>query len=97
MPALDSHSTNIDDDALFSRFHRLMQDVERGECRRNSFEQWEIDILLDLRECACRRPVTRTLLNRYQKAARRLILKGARRPPTLSEYLERNARRAEVR
>ena len=82
---------------MLGRFYRLMQDIERGGFQRNTFQPWEITILLDLRECNARLRVTHTLLDRYQKAVRKHIEKGAHRPITLSEYLERNARRAAAR
>ncbi len=54
---------------------------------RNTFQPWEIEILLDIEACQIREPVKRETLRRYQKAVQRSMEKGAPMPLRLSEYL----------
>jgi len=59
----------------------------RGNMNRNTFQPWEIEILLDIDACQIREPVKRETLRRYQKAVQRAMEKGAPTPLRLSEYL----------
>jgi hypothetical protein len=77
----------LDSEALLNRFNRLMQELIRGNMNRNTFQPWEIGILLDIEECQLREPVKRETLRRYQKAVQRAMEKGAATPLRLSEYL----------
>ena len=77
----------IDSEARLNRFNRLLQELIRGSMNRNTFQPWEIDILLDIEACQLREPVKRETLRRYQKAVQRAMEKGAPRPFCLSEYL----------
>jgi len=77
----------IDSEARLNRFNRLMQELIRGSMTRNTFQPWEIDILLDIEACQIREPVKRETLRRYQKAVQRSMEKGAPMPLRLSEYL----------
>jgi hypothetical protein len=77
----------IDSEARLNRFNRLMQELIRGVMNRNTFQPWEIDILLDIETCQLREPVKRETLRRYQKAVQRSMEKGAQMPLRLSEYL----------
>jgi hypothetical protein len=78
----------IDSEARLNRFNRLMQELIRGAMNRNTFQPWEIDILLDIEGCQLREPVKRETLRRYQKAVQRSMEKGAPMPLRLSEYLD---------
>jgi hypothetical protein len=77
----------IDSEARLNRFNRLMQELIRGSMNRNTFQPWEIEILLDIEACQIREPVKRETLRRYQKAVQRAMEKGAPMPFVLSEYL----------
>jgi hypothetical protein len=77
----------IDSEARLNRFNRLMQELIRGNMNRNTFQPWEIQILLDIEACQIREPVKRETLRRYQKAVQRSMEKGAPMPLHLSEYL----------
>jgi len=77
----------IDSEARLNRFNRLMQELIRGNMNRNTFQPWEIEILLDIEACQVREPVKRETLRRYQKAVQRAMEKGAPKPLRLSEYL----------
>src|SRR5579862_3578739 len=77
----------MDSEARLNRFNRLMQELIRGNMNRNTFQPWEIEILLDIEACQIREPVKRETLRRYQKAVQRAMDKGAPSPLRLSEYL----------
>ena len=77
----------VDSEARLNRFNRLMQELIRGNMNRNTFQPWEIEILLDIEACQIREPVKRETLRRYQKAVQRSMEKGAPMPLRLSEYL----------
>ena len=77
----------LDSEARLNRFNRLMQELIRGSMNRNTFQPWEIQILLDIEACQVREPVKRETLRRYQKAVQRAMEKGAPTPLPLSEYL----------
>ena len=77
----------IDSEARLNRFNRLMQELIRGAITRNTFQPWEIEILLDIEACGFAEPVKRETLRRYQKAVQRAMEKGAQTPQRLSEYL----------
>lgn len=78
----------LDSEARLNRFNRLMQELIRGNMSRNTFQPWEIEILLDIETCQLRDGVKRETLRRYQKAVQRAMEKGvAPTPFPLSEYL----------
>ncbi|HLG98759.1 MAG TPA: hypothetical protein VKX49_20780 [Bryobacteraceae bacterium] len=79
---------NQDPEVVLNRFNKLLQDLVRGTLNRNTFQSWEIEILLDIETCNVKEPVKRETLRRYQKAVQRSMEKGARSPLKLSEYLE---------
>lgn len=80
----------LDSQLVLGRFNRLMQDLMRGETSRNSFEPWEIDLLLDIADCTLEPKGARDVLRRYRKAAERQLDFGVVPPLKLSEYLRRN-------
>jgi hypothetical protein len=74
-------------EAVLTRFNKLLQELVRGNMTRNTFQPWEIEILLDIEACNLRDAVRRETLRRYQKAVQRAMEKGAPVPLRLSEYL----------
>jgi hypothetical protein len=95
MPYL-RHQEEVDADTILAQFNRFIQELLRGDVRRNTFRQWEIDILLDIETCEIRDVTRRETLRRYQRAVQRQMEKGANKPMMLSEYLESlRARRRE--
>jgi len=70
---------------------RLIDEVIAGEFRRNKFEAWEVDILLDMLSCdlPAGGPVTRLrVLRQYQETACQKLDEGSDDPMKLSQYLE---------
>ena len=74
-------------EVLLTRFNKLLQELVRGTMNRNTFQPWEIEILLDIESCNLKDAVGRETLRRYQKAVQRSMEKGAATPIRLSEYL----------
>jgi len=85
---MDMFVENLDAEVVLHRFNKLLQELLRGTMNRNTFQPWEIEILLDIESCNLREAVKRETLRRYQKAVQRSMEKGARVPLKLSEYLE---------
>jgi hypothetical protein len=79
---------------MLNRFNRLMMEVLRGGIKRNSFQPWEIDILMDMENCELRPRRRLEVLRQYQKAVQRQMQTGPGPPMKLSQYLERSAIRA---
>ncbi len=76
-----------DSEVVLTRFNRLIQELVRGTMNRNTFQPWEIEILLDIEACNLKDGGRREVLRRYQKAVQRAMDKGAPVPFRLSEYL----------
>lgn len=74
-------------EARLHQFNRLIQDLLRGRLNRNTFQPWEVEILLDIESCDLSNMNKRELLQRYQKAANRYVERGGRTLLKLSEYL----------
>lgn len=66
-----------------------MQDLLRGKIQRNTFQSWEVEILLDIESCELRDASRREVLRRYQRAANRYFERGGRTLLKLSEYLDK--------
>ncbi|NWF83355.1 MAG: hypothetical protein HXY18_05955 [Bryobacteraceae bacterium] len=79
-------------EARLLQFNRLIQDLLRGRIQRNTFQPWEVEILLDIESCELRDSSRREVLRRYQKAANRYFERGGRTLLKLSEYLEKKHR-----
>ena len=77
----------LDSEAILARFNKLVHDLLRGTMNRNTFQPWEIEILLDIEACNLRDGVKKETLRRYQKAVQRAMEKGAPTPFHLSQYL----------
>ena len=69
-----------------NRFRRLIGELMRGEMTRNSFEPWEVDLLLDF--VVCELPLRRLeILRQYQRAVERQLESGPGPPMKLSHFL----------
>ena len=79
---------------MLNRFNRLLTDVMRGECERNSFLPWELDILLDMESCQIERRRRLEILRQYRRAVERQMETGPGPPMKLSEFLRLRALRA---
>jgi hypothetical protein len=79
-------------EARLFQFNKLMQELLRGRIHRNTFQSWEVEILLDIEACELRDSNRREILRRYQKAANKYVDRGGRTLLKLSEYLEKKHR-----
>ena len=83
---------------MLNRFRRLISELIRGTLARNTFEPWEVELLLDLANCEIKPRHRLETLKQYQKAVERQMETGPGPPMKLSEYLqERTTRRPSMR
>ena len=73
---------------MLNRFHRLIAELVRGAIARNSFQPWEVDLLLDIEACSLDPRKRVEILRRYEKAVTRQLETGPGPPMRLSEYLQ---------
>ena len=84
---MDMLAETQNSEVILTRFNKLLQELVRGNMNRNTFQPWEIEILLDIEACNLRAGIKKETLRRYQKAVARAMEKGAPTPFRLSEYL----------
>jgi hypothetical protein len=77
----------IEQELMINRFNRLIGEVMRGALARNSFQPWEVEILLDLDQCQLEKRRRLDILRQYQKAVERQVNSGDGPPMKLSEFL----------
>jgi hypothetical protein len=85
----------IELEVMLNRFNRLISEVMRGALARNSFQAWEVEILVDLENCQLDRRRRLEILRQYQRAVERQMAVGPGPPMKLSEFLTIRARRRE--
>jgi hypothetical protein len=79
-------------EARLHQFNKLMQELLRGRIQKNTFQPWEVEILLDIEACELKDSNRREILRRYQKAANKYLDRGGRTLLKLSEYLQKKHR-----
>jgi len=77
-----------------NRFNRLVKELLQGEVRRNCFEPWEVDLLVDLQECRLTPSRRDEALRRYQRAVEHQLERGQIPPIRLSQFIGQRARKA---
>ncbi|MCL6507628.1 MAG: hypothetical protein K6T59_11425 [Bryobacteraceae bacterium] len=82
-----------DPKTLLFQFRRLMDELISGKLHRNTFQSWEIHLLLDIESCRLRQGVRERVLRRYQRAMEARIRKSGAMPVKLSEFLKRQYRK----
>jgi hypothetical protein len=75
--------------AVLAQFSILMDELLRTGLRRAKFQQWEIDILLDIESCPLGDIAKRTALHEYENAVQSEMESGAPLPMRFSEFLQR--------
>ncbi|HUK15508.1 MAG TPA: hypothetical protein VLW65_03810 [Bryobacteraceae bacterium] len=83
----------IELELMLNRFRRLVSELMRGEMARNSFQPWEVDILLDVESCSVESRQRLEILRRYEKAVEKQMETGPGPPMKLSEFLQLRATR----
>jgi hypothetical protein len=86
---------SVDLELMLNRFRRLIGEVIRGVLARNSFQPWEVEILMDLENCKLERRRRLDILRQYQRAVERQMSTGPGPPMKLSEFLVLRAQRRE--
>ena len=83
-----------DRELMFSRFKRLIIELIRGSITRNTFQPWEMELLVDIEVCAPDPKRRIGTLRQYLRAVERQLDSGPGPPMKLSEFLQRrNTRR----
>src|SRR5437588_9491197 len=83
----------IDRELMFSRFQRLIGELIRGTSTRTVFVPWELQILLDIKECGLKPKQRIKILRQYQNAVAKQLDTGPGPPMKLSEFLQRRKTR----
>jgi len=86
--ALVYDPTIHDVELVHAQFNRLLNELIKGVINRNTFQRWEIELMLDIQACDFGDTPQKEMLKRYQKAVQRSYDKGVKMPMKLSEYLE---------
>lgn len=74
-------------------FNELVQEVIGGAVSRHTFNQWQIELLLDLQSCRVRKSARPNLLRNYLKEVHQGFAEGASTPLRFSSFMERHRRR----
>ena len=82
---------------MLNRFKRLLGDVVRGAVGRNSFQPWEVEILMDLEQCHVDRRRRLEILRQYERAVEKQMESGPGPPMKLSRFLALRELRREER
>ncbi len=78
---------SVDTEEILLRFNRLIREMLQGRTSRQSFQPWEVDLLLDIESCQIKESARERVLRRYQQAVQRQIERGGTVPMKLSEFL----------
>ncbi len=86
----------VDQELMLNRFNRLIVELMRGTLARNSFQPWEVEILMDLETCQLDRRRRLDILRQYQRAVEKQMTNSAGPPMRLSEFLAQRAERRAI-
>ncbi|MCU1291947.1 MAG: hypothetical protein JWP08_797 [Bryobacterales bacterium] len=86
----DSKTDQVEMTAL----HQLVQEIIGGSVRRNTFTQWELELLLDLQLCSIRKGTRSETLRRYLRAVQQEFTRGSVSPLRLSAFLDAENQRS---
>ena len=78
---------SVDTDDILLRFNRLIGELRKGGTRRETFQPWEVELLLDMQSCRIQESAREGTLRRYREAVQRQIRQGGTVPMKLSEFL----------
>lgn len=82
------HNDMRTDRMQLDSYRQFVYQLISGNVRRNTFTQWEMDLLFDLEKFPVRKSRRAQILRRYVKATNRHISDGASAPPRLAEFLQ---------
>jgi hypothetical protein len=87
----------IEREEMLNRFRKLIGELLRGALTRNTFQEWEIAILLDFEAVPPDARHRDEILRRYARAVERQLDTGPGPPMKFSEFLSRRiTRRPEI-
>jgi len=78
----------IELELMLNRFRRLIAELMRGAVVRQSFQPWEVAILLDFETCTIEPKRRLELLRQYQRAVEKQLQSGPGPPMKFSEFLQ---------
>jgi len=78
----------VERELMFNRFQRLIVEVIRGETRRNLFQPWEVQLLVDIEACGLDAKRRVGTLRQYVRAVERQLDNGPGPPMKFSEFLQ---------
>ncbi len=77
------------DRSELTSLNQFVHEIISGTVRRNTFTQWELELLLDLQTCRVRKSSRPDILKRYVRAVQHHHSQGAPTSLRLSQFLER--------
>jgi hypothetical protein len=83
----------IERELMFNRFRKLIHELTRGAVARNTFQSWEVQILVDIESCSLERRKRPEVLRQYERAVEQQLENGPGPPLLLSEFLQRKTTR----
>jgi hypothetical protein len=86
----------IDTELTLNRFRRLIRELTSGTLARNSFQPWEVEILMDLENCRLERRRRLDIIRQYERAVERQMNSAPGPPMKLSEFLILRERRRQL-
>jgi hypothetical protein len=86
--ALVYDPTKHDTEIVHAQFNRLLNELIKGTINRNTFQAWEIQLMLDIQGADFGDTPQKEMLKRYQKAVQRAYDKGSKMPMLLTEYIQ---------
>ena len=78
----------IQAELMLNRFRKLVSELMRGSLARNSFQPWEVELLLDIETCELDPRQRKQILRQYQRAVEKQMLVGPGPPMKLSLFLQ---------
>lgn len=76
----------------WTSYCQLIQQLAAGTVRRNTFTQWELDLLLDFQLVRLRKSARPDVLRRYLRAIQRQMATNATEPMRFSSFFETEVR-----
>ncbi|MGB7760556.1 MAG: hypothetical protein WBL61_12045 [Bryobacteraceae bacterium] len=78
---------------MLNRFRKLVAELMRGSVTRNSFQAWEVEILIDYHNSAVAPRHRLETLRQYQREVEKQMETGPGPPMKFSEFLQQKTMR----
>jgi hypothetical protein len=85
----------VDLELMLNRFKRLFGELLRGSISRQSFQPWEVDLIIDFQECQVPAKRRLEILRQWERAVTRQMQTGPGPPMKLSTFLVLREQRRE--